>query len=338
MNKPLVSVISPCYNGEAYLGRYLESLLNQTYDNIEFVFVNDGSKDKTEEIFNSYKERLEEKFTRLIYEYQENKGVAEAINTALKYVSGEYITWPDSDDILYKNCIEKKVEFFIKNPECHGVITKGNRVLESDVEKVVGQLSIPHNLPYENLFERLTFVKDIYFAPAGYMLRTDSLFSVLKNRTIYNSPAGQGWQMLLPFAYKYKFGFIDEPMFSYVVRESSHSRKEKEYEENIKKAYIHKDCINNTIKSIDMPEKEKEDLYFRIEIEHIRKRMDIAIKFSKKDDAKKYFEQLKEKDALCKLDIIHYRSFKSRLCKLYYKLNYTIKSKLKRILKNVFNK
>lgn len=337
MKKPLVSIISPCYNGEAYLGRYLESLLNQTYDNIEFVFVNDGSKDKTEEIFNSYKKRLEEKFTTLIYEYQENKGVAEAINTALKYVSGEYITWPDSDDILYKDCIEKKVEYLLENPECHGVITKANKVLESDVEKVVGQLSVPHDLPYENLFERLVFVKDVYFAPAGYMLRADNLFSVLKNRTIYNSPAGQGWQMLLPFAYKYKFGFIDEPMFSYVVRECSHSRKEKDYEDNVRKTYIHNDCIDNTIKSIDMPEKEKEDLYSKIETEYIRKRMNIAIKFVKKDDANKYFEQLKEKGAACKMDIIKYRSFNNRGYKLYYWLNNKIKSMLKRIFNNAIS-
>lgn len=333
MNKPLVSVVSPCYNGETYVSRFLESLLNQTYNNIEFIFVNDGSKDRTEEIFNSYKDRLQKKFTSVTYEYQENKGVAEAINTALKHVSGEFITWPDSDDILYNDCIEKKVKFLMDNPECNGVITKGDGVWESNVEEVAGQLSIPHKLPYENLFERLIFEKDVYFAPAGYMLRSESLFSVLKDRTIYNSHAGQGWQMLLPFAYKYKFGFIDETLFRYVARNSSHSRKEKEYEDNIRKTYIHEDCLDNTIKGIDMPDIEKENLYSLIEIKYIRKRMNIAKNFDRKNDVNIYFEELRKKGALNKADVIVHRCINYTGFKLYYRLKDKIKSILKRIFK-----
>ena len=333
MNKPLVSVVSPCYNGETYVSRFMESLLNQTYDNIEFIFVNDGSTDKTAEIFNSYKDRFNEKFTSVIYEYQDNKGVAEAINTGLKHVSGEFITWPDSDDILDKDCVEKKVQYLIENPESDGVITIGNKVSESNVEEVVGQLSISHKLPYENLFERLIFENNVYFAPAGYMLRSDSLFSVLKDRTIYNSRAGQGWQMLLPFAYRYKFGFIDEPLFRYVVRNLSHSRKEKEYEDNIRKTYIHEDCLDNTIKNIDMPDKEKEDVYSRIEIKYIRKRMNIAKSFNKKDDANIYFEELKKKDAVQKADIILHRCNNYAGFRVYYRLKNKIKSISKRILK-----
>ena len=61
MKYPLVSVITPCYNGEKYLDRYFKSILDQTYPNIELIFVNDGSNDKTEEIALSYKNKLEEK-------------------------------------------------------------------------------------------------------------------------------------------------------------------------------------------------------------------------------------------------------------------------------------
>ena len=50
MTKPLVSIITPCYNGEAFLKRYFESILNQTYPNLELIFINDGSTDRTEEI------------------------------------------------------------------------------------------------------------------------------------------------------------------------------------------------------------------------------------------------------------------------------------------------
>ena len=72
MTKPLVSIITPCYNGEAFLKRYFESILNQTYPNLELIFINDGSTDRTEEIALSYRERLEKRGITYIYEKQEN--------------------------------------------------------------------------------------------------------------------------------------------------------------------------------------------------------------------------------------------------------------------------
>ena len=98
MTKPLVSIITPCYNGEAFLKRYFESILNQTYPNLELIFINDGSTYRTEEIALSYRERLEKRGITYIYEKQENAGQAAALNRGLKLFTGEYLTWPDSDD------------------------------------------------------------------------------------------------------------------------------------------------------------------------------------------------------------------------------------------------
>ena len=58
-NEPLVSIITPCYNGGIYLPNFLNSLLKQDYRNVEFIFANDGSIDKTEEIFFEFKPKLE---------------------------------------------------------------------------------------------------------------------------------------------------------------------------------------------------------------------------------------------------------------------------------------
>ena len=80
MDKPLVSIITPCYNGETFLHRYFESILAQTYPNLELIFVNDGSTDKTEEIAMSYQKKLCEKGIRYIYLEQENAGQAAALN------------------------------------------------------------------------------------------------------------------------------------------------------------------------------------------------------------------------------------------------------------------
>ena len=58
MDNPLVSIIAPCYNGEHYLLRFLDSIINQTYSNLEMIIINDGSTDKTADILNSYKDSL----------------------------------------------------------------------------------------------------------------------------------------------------------------------------------------------------------------------------------------------------------------------------------------
>lgn len=65
--KPLVSIITTCYNGEDYLSRYLDSVLKQNYDNIELILVNDGSNDKTDKISNKYRSEFANKGYAYIY-------------------------------------------------------------------------------------------------------------------------------------------------------------------------------------------------------------------------------------------------------------------------------
>ena len=106
MNKGLVSIITPCYNVEKVVHRYLNSILSQTYKKIELILVNDGSTDKTEEILLSYKSIFESQGIIFKYIYQENKGLGGSINTGLKYFTGEYLCWPDPDDTLHPQSIE----------------------------------------------------------------------------------------------------------------------------------------------------------------------------------------------------------------------------------------
>ena len=72
MKEGLVSIITPCYNGEKYVEKYLNSILNQTYTKIEVIFINDGSTDNTERIVKNFIKRFEKKGIKLIYIYQEN--------------------------------------------------------------------------------------------------------------------------------------------------------------------------------------------------------------------------------------------------------------------------
>ncbi len=102
---PLVSVIVPAYNAEAFIEKTLNSVLRQSYPNLEVIVVDDGSKDCTSAIV----ERFAQRDSRIKFLKQQNKGVAAARNFAIRNSSGVYVAPIDSDDIWYPTKIEKQV-------------------------------------------------------------------------------------------------------------------------------------------------------------------------------------------------------------------------------------
>ena len=97
-----VSVIVPVYNAEKYLRRCLDSIMNQTYKDIQVVVINDGSKDNSDEVIKSYtNNRFEIK-----YIYQQNQGPSVARNRGIDESEGEFISFVDADDYLEMNAIE----------------------------------------------------------------------------------------------------------------------------------------------------------------------------------------------------------------------------------------
>lgn len=106
--KEKVSIIIPVYNSERTLERCLDSVINQTYKNIEILIVNDGSKDKSLEIMKEY----QKKDNRIMVINQENKGLSGARNAGLDKATGEYVTFIDSDDYIKANLIKDTIEIF----------------------------------------------------------------------------------------------------------------------------------------------------------------------------------------------------------------------------------
>ncbi|MPL94967.1 Undecaprenyl-phosphate 4-deoxy-4-formamido-L-arabinose transferase [bioreactor metagenome] len=107
---PLVSVVIPVYNGSNYLQEAIDSVLNQTYQNIEIIVVDDGSTDNTWEIITSYGNK--------IYGiHKENGGVSTAINTAIKHMKGDWFTWLSHDDIWMPNMLEECISASNSHPE-----------------------------------------------------------------------------------------------------------------------------------------------------------------------------------------------------------------------------
>lgn len=109
-NNPKISVIMPVYNAEKWLERCLDSIVLQTYENLEILCVNDGSTDGSLKILEKY--AAKDKRIRIIT--QENKGLSGARNTGMKYMTGDYFTFIDSDDWLQLGAYQKFVNVLKK--------------------------------------------------------------------------------------------------------------------------------------------------------------------------------------------------------------------------------
>lgn len=109
MHLPLVSLIVPVYNAALFLSKSLDSILSQTYEYVEVIFVNDCSTDNSEQILLAYKAKIElskPNYIVKILNHTSNKGVATARNTALDNANGDYLYYLDADDYLSRNTIE----------------------------------------------------------------------------------------------------------------------------------------------------------------------------------------------------------------------------------------
>ncbi len=123
MNKK-VSVIIPCYNQGKYVPEAINSVLNQTYDNIEIVIVNDGSTDNSSETIKSFADKYK---NILFFDNKENKGVIYARNMAIMACCGDYILPLDADDTIEPTYIEKAVNILDQNPNVGIVYCKARR-------------------------------------------------------------------------------------------------------------------------------------------------------------------------------------------------------------------
>jgi glycosyltransferase involved in cell wall biosynthesis len=111
-SNPLVTVLMPVYNGERYLNSAIDSILNQTYNNLEFLIINDGSTDRSVEIINEYKD------SRIRYIKNEtNINLAKSLNKGVKLSNAKFIARMDCDDISHPDRLKKQVGYMLKHPD-----------------------------------------------------------------------------------------------------------------------------------------------------------------------------------------------------------------------------
>lgn len=121
-----VSIIIPCYNVEMFISKCLESIVNQTYDKLEIICINDGSTDSTKDIINY----IAQKDFRIKVVNQNNSGLSSARNTGIKYSTGEFILFVDSDDWLERNTLE----MLVKKERADLICFSYNRVFQKIIQ------------------------------------------------------------------------------------------------------------------------------------------------------------------------------------------------------------
>lgn len=155
MDNIKVSVIVPVYNAEKYLKRCVDSLLAQTYSNIEIVLINDGSKDNSDLICKSYEESYPDK---IVFVNQNNSGAASARNNGMKNATGDYIGFVDADDYVKEDMFEALLSTAVDN-DCDMVNCGHFEVAEDG--KVLRECTDTHGftpnelVPRDDLLNRL---------------------------------------------------------------------------------------------------------------------------------------------------------------------------------------
>jgi glycosyltransferase involved in cell wall biosynthesis len=114
ISNPLVSVVMPVYNSENYIVEAIESILNQTYKNFEFIIINDGSTDKTLDIIKKYAKK--DKRIKVVNN-EKNLKICKSLNKGILLSKGKYIARADGDDISLKNRFKEQIEFLEKNKD-----------------------------------------------------------------------------------------------------------------------------------------------------------------------------------------------------------------------------
>ncbi len=249
---PLVSIITPGYNGIAFVKRCLDSVLAQTYSNIEYIYVDDGSTDGTSDAVKTYAPKFEEKGWIFKFVQQKNKGCSEAVMKALSYVSGKYYVSLEYDDCFPPESIKRRVELFEKLGSDYGLLICNAINVDEETGKTVGLL-IPNSnhLKQENLFE--TFLNNKGVNTSGcLMFRVDAFDKTHPNRTFVASRYGYLWQTTLPVLYSYKACYVDEPLMDYYIRCESISHKNKKTDEVLNMLTEFESYINKTLSQISM--------------------------------------------------------------------------------------
>jgi glycosyltransferase involved in cell wall biosynthesis len=215
-NLPLVSVIIPAYNAEVFIARTLQSVISQTYKNLQILVVDDGSQDKTAEIVESFLKQD----SRVILLQQPNAGVALARNLGIAESSGEFIAPIDADDIWYPQKIEKQVECFLKSEENVGLVYNLSVWIDEE-DRIIGKYEPNYYLNYFNVegnaYPALLYTNIVGNGSVPLIRRTcfEKIGGYNHKLKQQNAQGCEDWDIYLRIAEFYEYRVVPEFLVGY---------------------------------------------------------------------------------------------------------------------------
>ncbi len=206
---PLVSVIMPSFNHEKYVEEAIESVLNQSMDNLELIIIDDASQDNSSNIIKKLAEtdeRIKPKF------HEKNMGIASTLNHAISCSKGKYIAFIDSDDLWAPSKLKKQLEVLENNNDL--ILWCEGNIINSSGEEYDKKFTEYFEVPKKSgsLFEEL--IKTNYIFGSSAVIKTDNLKEVMldENLKFHNDH-----KLFLDLAYKHKYYFIPEALAKYRI-------------------------------------------------------------------------------------------------------------------------
>jgi len=248
---PKVSVVIPTYNRAHLICRAIQSVLDQTYQNLEIIVVDDCSTDNTEEIVKDFKDE------RIRYiQHNENKGASAARNTGIKASQSEYIAFQDSDDEWFSDKLEKQIiAFYNSSPEV-GVVYSGFYIVEADKK-----IYIPNDdhviQKEENIHSEL--LKGNFVGTPTVLIKRECF----ENAKYFNEhiPALEDWDLWIEISKYYHFKYINLPLvYAYSTLNSVNLNQK-----NMLKAY--EIILENYLDEFSKNKKELSKHYFFIAVD-----------------------------------------------------------------------
>lgn len=341
LRKGLVSVIIPCFNMETRIHRLFDSLLTQTYKKLQIIVVNDGSTDESEKVILHYKPIFLAEGFLFEYIYQKNAGLGAAINTGLKYIQGEYFCWPDADDTLTIDSIELKVNFLKENDDFGFVRSEAYIFNENNLAQPISYITFKSINRFKtiNLVEDYIWEKNIIFCPGCHLIKTQLYQTVNPLMEIYPGRRGQNYQLLLPMLCFYKYGYIDRPLYNYVIYESSMSRGDDSLHKILARYNGLEDIMIETFKTIPISDELRTDYIYQTRQKYFIARAKAAYNYGDKQLFEDNFSQIDNKYMTSALLIANKRITRPILLRLhtfYYLATTKLRnSQLKYILKKI---
>jgi len=211
---PLVSILIPSYNHESYIKEALDSSLNQTYDNLEILVLDDGSSDNSISIIKEYANKYPKKIK---FFQQENSGVAKTLNKLINLSQGKYLSLMASDDILYPTKLEKQVAVFNKDidEKVGFVYSYADQINMNKLRYRADELTIGiRGKIIKELFEN-----GVFFSPVSNLIRKSALIDCGMFKV--GRPYCDDYQLYMEIALKYEFDYVPEKLVARRIHDTN---------------------------------------------------------------------------------------------------------------------